>query len=74
VAGHATRGIYPEPAGVAWISVRIDNDVPFGSCPGLNRNNAIFGWSAACVATNPSDVAVAFAALDTNVIVRGRTG
>src|SRR5437016_1541126 len=31
---------------------------------GLNRNHAIFGWSDACVATNPSDVAVALAALD----------
>jgi xanthine dehydrogenase YagS FAD-binding subunit len=41
---------------------------------GLNRNHAIFGWSDACVATNPSDVAVAFAALDANVIVRGHTG
>jgi xanthine dehydrogenase YagS FAD-binding subunit len=41
---------------------------------GLNRNHAIFGWSDACVATSPSDVAVAFAALDANVIVRGRTG
>jgi xanthine dehydrogenase YagS FAD-binding subunit len=41
---------------------------------GLNRNHAIFGWSDACVATNPSDVAVAFAALDANVIVRGLTG
>ncbi|WP_433296356.1 FAD binding domain-containing protein [Pseudonocardia sp. CA-142604] len=41
---------------------------------GLNRNHAIFGWSASCVATHPSDVAVAFAALDANVIVRGRVG
>src|SRR5260221_1336690 len=41
---------------------------------GLNRNHAIFGWSDACVATNPSDLAVALAALDANVIVRGRTG
>jgi xanthine dehydrogenase YagS FAD-binding subunit len=41
---------------------------------GLNRNHAIFGWSEACVATHPSDVAVAFAALDANVIVRGRAG
>jgi xanthine dehydrogenase YagS FAD-binding subunit len=41
---------------------------------GLNRNHAIFGWSDNCVATNPSDVAVAFAALDANVIVRGRAG
>ena len=41
---------------------------------GLNRNHAIFGWSEACVATHASDVAVAFAALDANVIVRGRDG
>ena len=38
---------------------------------GVNRNHAIFGWSDNCVATHPSDVAVAFAALDANVIVRG---
>ena len=41
---------------------------------GLNRIHAIFGWSDACVATHPSDVAVAFAAMDANVIVRSRTG
>jgi xanthine dehydrogenase YagS FAD-binding subunit len=41
---------------------------------GINRNHAIFGWSEECVATHPSDVAVAFAALDANVIVRGRGG
>src|SRR5713101_3350807 len=41
---------------------------------GLNRNHAIFGWSEACVATHASDVAVAFAALDADVIVRGRAG
>jgi xanthine dehydrogenase YagS FAD-binding subunit len=41
---------------------------------GLNRNHAIFGWSEACVATHASDVAVAFAALDALVIVRGRGG
>jgi xanthine dehydrogenase YagS FAD-binding subunit len=41
---------------------------------GLNHNHAIFGWSDACVATNPSDVAVAFATLDADVIVRGRPG
>ena len=41
---------------------------------GLNRNHAIFGWSEACAATSPSDVAVAFAALDANVIVRGPAG
>ncbi len=41
---------------------------------GLNRNHAIFGWSDACVATNASDVAVALAALDATVVVRGPTG
>jgi xanthine dehydrogenase YagS FAD-binding subunit len=41
---------------------------------GLNRNHAIFGWSDACVATNPSDVAVAFAAMNAIVMVRGRAG
>ena len=41
---------------------------------GLNRNHAIFGWSDACVATNASDLAVALAALDAEVIVRGQTG
>ena len=41
---------------------------------GLNRNHAIFGWSEACVATNPSDLAVALAAMDASVIVRGLTG
>jgi xanthine dehydrogenase YagS FAD-binding subunit len=41
---------------------------------GLNRNHAIFGWSDACVATHPSDVAVAFAALDAEVVVRGPAG
>jgi xanthine dehydrogenase YagS FAD-binding subunit len=41
---------------------------------GLNRNHAIFGWSDDCVAIHPSDVAVAFAALDANVVVRGRSG
>jgi xanthine dehydrogenase YagS FAD-binding subunit len=41
---------------------------------GLNRNHAIFGWSEACVATHPSDLAVALAALDAAVVVRGSTG
>src|SRR5713101_4133714 len=41
---------------------------------GLNRNHAIFGWSEACVATNPSDLAVALAALDATVTVRGPAG
>src|SRR5580692_7825105 len=38
---------------------------------GINRNHAIFGWSDACVATHPSDVAVTFAAMDAIVLIRG---
>jgi xanthine dehydrogenase YagS FAD-binding subunit len=41
---------------------------------GLNRNHAIFGWSEACVATNPSDLSVALAAMDTSVVVHGLSG
>ena len=41
---------------------------------GINRNHAIFGWSDDCVATHPSDLAVALAALDANVLVRGPGG
>jgi xanthine dehydrogenase YagS FAD-binding subunit len=38
---------------------------------GLNRGHAIFGWSESCVATHPSDLAVALAALDAVVHVQG---
>src|SRR5712692_966983 len=41
---------------------------------GLNRTHAIFGWSESCVATHPSDVAVAFASMDALVVVRGVNG
>jgi xanthine dehydrogenase YagS FAD-binding subunit len=41
---------------------------------GLNRNHAIFGWSEDCVATNPSDLSVALAALDAIVVIRGIGG
>src|SRR5207248_2313964 len=41
---------------------------------GLNRNHAVFGWSDACVATDPSDLAVALAAVDAVVIVCAPTG
>jgi xanthine dehydrogenase YagS FAD-binding subunit len=38
-----------------------------GALEGLNRNSAIFGQSNACIATHPSDMAVALAALDAQV-------
>lgn len=41
---------------------------------GINRNHAIFGWSDACVATHPSDVAVALSALDCTVRVYSPQG
>jgi len=41
---------------------------------GFNRMHAILGASDACVATHPSDMAVALAALDAVVSVEGRNG
>jgi xanthine dehydrogenase YagS FAD-binding subunit len=50
---------------------------PGSGCPareGEHRNLAIFGHSEACVATNPSDMAVALAALEAVVHVTGPDG
>ncbi|WP_131741736.1 FAD binding domain-containing protein [Actinomadura roseirufa] len=50
---------------------------PGSGCPareGEHHNLAILGQSEACVATHPSDMAVALAALDASVRVRGRSG
>jgi xanthine dehydrogenase YagS FAD-binding subunit len=41
---------------------------------GFNRNHAILGASSSCVATHPSDMCVALAALDAVVHVRGSSG
>jgi xanthine dehydrogenase YagS FAD-binding subunit len=41
---------------------------------GENRLHAIFGWSDACVATHPSDLAVALAAVDAMIHVVGSDG
>ena len=41
---------------------------------GINRNHAILGASAACIATHPSDMCVALAALRAQVRVRGPRG
>ncbi len=41
---------------------------------GFNRNHAILGASAACVAVNPSDMCVALAVLDATVHVVGPNG
>jgi len=50
---------------------------PGSGCPavaGDNRNLAILGYSGLCVATHPSDMAVALAALDAVVTVDGPGG
>src|SRR4051794_16033881 len=41
---------------------------------GLNRTQAILGTSDACIATHPSDMCVALAALEAKVHVAGRSG
>jgi xanthine dehydrogenase YagS FAD-binding subunit len=41
---------------------------------GENRNHAIFGTSASCVATHPSDLAVALVALDAEVRLQSGAG
>jgi xanthine dehydrogenase YagS FAD-binding subunit len=41
---------------------------------GYNRNHAILGASDRCIATHPSDMCVALAALDATVVARGPTG
>jgi xanthine dehydrogenase YagS FAD-binding subunit len=48
---------------------------PRSGCPareGEHSNLAILGWSEACVATHPSDMAVALAALDAVVVTSAR--
>jgi xanthine dehydrogenase YagS FAD-binding subunit len=41
---------------------------------GMNRNLAILGTSASCIASHPSDMCVAMAALDATIHVTGRHG
>src|SRR5205823_456620 len=51
--------------------------VPGSGCPareGEHHNLAILGWSEQCVATHPSDMAVALVALDAVVHLDGRAG
>ncbi len=50
---------------------------PGSGCPaisGVNRVNAILGHSERCIATNPSDMCVALAALEATVVVEGPDG
>ena len=41
---------------------------------GYNRIHAILGWSESCIATHPSDMCVALAALEAVVNVQGKSG
>src|SRR5947208_15348937 len=45
-----------------------------GAIDGYNRIHAVLGQSDQCIATHPSDMCVALAALDAVVRVRGREG
>ncbi|MFD9406551.1 FAD binding domain-containing protein [Streptomyces sp. NPDC059989] len=45
-----------------------------GARDGLHRDHAVLGHSAHCIATHPSDMAVALAALDAAVELRGPNG
>ncbi|HZU30556.1 MAG TPA: xanthine dehydrogenase family protein subunit M [Candidatus Angelobacter sp.] len=45
-----------------------------GALQGINRNHAILGTSEQCIATHPSDMCVALAALEAVVRVRGAKG
>ena len=56
---------------------RCNKRAPGSGCDaidGFNRNHAILGASSACVATHPSDMCVALAALDATVHLQGRDG
>jgi xanthine dehydrogenase YagS FAD-binding subunit len=58
-------------------SVPCNKREPGSGCParnGLNRIHAILGASVQCVATHPSDMCVALAALEAVVHVQGRGG
>jgi xanthine dehydrogenase YagS FAD-binding subunit len=51
--------------------------LPGSGCPAIggdNRDHAVFGGSAHCIATHPSDLAVALAALDASVQLRAPDG
>ncbi|MBK8813931.1 MAG: xanthine dehydrogenase family protein subunit M [Acidobacteria bacterium] len=59
------------------IAVPCNRREPGSGCSaigGLNRTYAILGWSENCVAVNPSDMAVALAALDAKVNIQNAEG
>ena len=61
----------------AEVELPCNKRVPGSGCSALDgedRSMAIFGWSEHCIATHPSDVAVALAALDAEVTLQGPDG
>jgi xanthine dehydrogenase YagS FAD-binding subunit len=51
--------------------------LPGSGCSALqghDERHALFGWTEACIATQPSDPAVALAALDAQVVTRSASG
>ena len=59
------------------VSKPCNKRLPGSGCPareGEHRNLAILGHSQACVATHPSDMAVALAALEARLVVAGPSG
>jgi xanthine dehydrogenase YagS FAD-binding subunit len=59
------------------VSANCNRRAPGSGCAavgGLNRTHAILGTSAQCVATHPSDLAVALVALDAVVVARDAHG
>jgi xanthine dehydrogenase YagS FAD-binding subunit len=61
----------------AEVELPCNKRVPGSGCSALDgedRSMAIFGWSEHCMATHPSDAAVALAALDAEVTLQGPDG
>ncbi len=59
------------------VSKPCNKRIPQSGCPaieGIHRNLAVLGTSDQCVATHPSDLAVALVALDARVHVQGAKG
>lgn len=68
-----TRCLYFQDAAAS----RCNKRVPGSGCEaqgGFNRYHAIIGTSPACIATHPSDMCVALAALDARILVAGAAG
>jgi xanthine dehydrogenase YagS FAD-binding subunit len=59
------------------VSTPCNKRQPGSGCPaidGWNRTHAILGTSSSCVATHPSDLAVALVALDASILLQSRNG